>query len=241
LLEEGAKSGMLGAEPAEMIRNVLEFKDLTARDVMIPRSQVEAIDISTPFDDVLRIVAEGGHSRYPVIRSRLDDVIGLLYAKDLFKASEVDGEKRLTDLVRGPANFVAESRKLSSLLKEMRGRRQHLAIVVDELGAVSGIVTLEDVLEEIVGDIRDEHDEKPIEELGDGHIMVDGAVSLNDLGAYLGTSIVTDGDYDSLNALLTHHLGGIPEIGTTLEKYGLKFVVRDKDERRIGKIEVCSL
>src|SRR5262249_53911404 len=146
----------------EMIRNVLEFADRTARDVMVPREKVEAIEITTPIDRALRIVTEVGHSRYPVYKGRLDDVAGLLYAKDLFKALEGPSQPTLRELVP-PANFVAGPRPLSPLLREMRRRRHHLAIVVDELGGVAGIVTLEDILEEIVGDIRDEHDENAIE------------------------------------------------------------------------------
>src|SRR6185437_10566870 len=198
LVDQGERSGLFAAEPAEMIRNVLDFAERTAKDAMIPRSRVEAIEVRTPIDEVYRIVSESGHSRYPVYREELDNVVGLLYAKDLFKAVQPtkDGHgleprsaphagasshppahiptpnppspraserpadpppKKAEDLVRSPGNFVAESRPLSSLLREMRAKRQHMAIVVDEFGSVSGVVTLEDVLEEIVGEIHDEH------------------------------------------------------------------------------------
>ena len=164
LVDEGERAGIFAGEPAEMIRNVLEFSERTAKDAMIPRSKVEAIHVTTPIAEVLRMVAESGHSRYPVYRDQIDNVVGLLYAKDLYKAVHPteDGEPRVTvkkvdDLLR-EANFVAESQPLATLLRGMRSRRQHLAIVVDEFGSVSGIVTLEDVLEEIVGEIHDEHD-----------------------------------------------------------------------------------
>lgn len=249
LVEEGARSGLFGREPAEMIRNVLEFQDRTAKDVMIPRSRVEAIEISTPLEKVLQVVSDSGHSRYPVYRGELDNVVGLLYAKDLFKVLEEHRLKntKLEAIARSPANFVAESQPLSSLLKEMRGRRQHLAIVVDEFGGVSGIVTLEDVLEEIVGDIRDEHDtaeEPPIQELGDGRLMADAAVSLRDLSAFLGPDILLDGEAaqadetHTLEGMLTEHLGKIPEKGTSVSKFGLHFIVRDCDEKHIGKVEI---
>ncbi len=168
LVDEGERAGVLGGEPAEMIRNVLDFAELTARDAMIPRSRVEAIELATPLDEVARLVAESGHSRYPVYREQIDNIVGLLCAKDMYKAlrprEERDGAppvESLAALVRSPANFVAESQPLARLLREMRSRRQHLAVVVDEFGSVSGIVTLEDVLEEIVGEIHDEHDELP--------------------------------------------------------------------------------
>ena len=244
LVDEVEKSGLFGREPAEMIRNVLEFADLTARDVMIPRSRVESIEVGTPIDKAVELVTESGHSRYPIYKDQIDNIVGLLYAKDLFKAIGERGKRvgSLREIVRTPANFVAESQPLSSLLKEMRGRRQHLAIVVDEFGGVSGIVTLEDVLEEIVGDIRDEHDEgeepAAIQDLGDGRLVADAEVSMSDLSAYLGAEIDKDGEYESLGGMLTHHLGKVPEVGTAVSKFGLRFIVRDSDERHIGKVEI---
>lgn len=244
LVDEVEKSGLFGREPAEMIRNVLEFADRTARDVMIPRQRVEMIEVSTPLEKVQEIVTESGHSRYPIYKEQIDNIIGLLYAKDLFKALGDREHKAssLREIIRTPANFVAESQPLSSLLKEMKSRRQHLAVVVDEFGGVSGIVTLEDVLEEIVGDIRDEHDEgeeaAAIQDLGDGRLVADADVSMSDLSAYLGAEIDKDGDYESLGGMLTHHLGKVPEVGTAVSKFGLRFIVRDSDERHIGKVEI---
>jgi CBS domain containing-hemolysin-like protein len=144
------------------------------------------------------------------------------------------------DLVRSPANFVAESQPLSSLLREMRSRRQHLAIVVDEFGNLSGIVTLEDVLEEIVGEIRDEHDtdETGIEELGDGRLVADADVTMRDLGAFLGSTLVSDSEDQPLGQMLTQHAGRVPEVGAAFSKFGLQFIVRDGDDKRIGKVEI---
>ncbi|WP_437496495.1 hemolysin family protein [Sorangium sp. So ce1099] len=244
LVDEVERSGLFGREPAEMIRNVLEFADLTARDVMVPRSKVEAIEISTPLEKVLEIVTESGHSRYPVYKDQIDNIAGLLYAKDLFKVLEERRLKNTTlrEITRSPANFVAESQPLSSLLREMKSRRQHLAIVVDEFGGMSGIVTLEDVLEEIVGDIRDEHDETDdgaaIQDLGDGRLVADAAVSMSDLSAYLGAELDREGKYDSLGGMITQHVGKVPEVGTAVSKFGLRFIVRDSDERHIGKVEI---
>ncbi|MCC6558248.1 MAG: HlyC/CorC family transporter [Polyangiaceae bacterium] len=244
LVDEVERSGLFGSEPAEMIRNVLEFADLTARDVMIPRTKVEMIEVGTPLEKVLEIVTESGHSRYPVYKDQIDNVVGLLYAKDLFQVLEEQRLKNtsLREIVRSPANFVAESQPLSSLLREMKSRRQHLAIVVDEFGGVSGVVTLEDVLEEIVGDIRDEHDEgeesAAIQDLGDGRLVADAEVSMSDLSAYLGAEIDRDGEYESLGGMLTQHLGKVPEVGTAVNKFGLRFIVRDSDERHIGKVEI---
>jgi CBS domain containing-hemolysin-like protein len=247
LVDEGERSGVLASEPAEMIRNVLDFADRTAKDVMIPRDELEGIEVETPLADVLKIVAESGHSRYPVYREQIDNIVGLLYAKDLFKAAHFDEDpsskrpvRNVDDLVRKPANFVAESQPLSSLLREMRQRRQHLAIVVDEFGSVCGIVTLEDVLEEIVGDIHDEHD-VPIEDLGDGRVVADATVSMKELCAHLGADLGTASEDESLGAMLTLHLGKVPEVGTAFSKFGLRFVVRDSDEKHVGKVEVARV
>jgi CBS domain containing-hemolysin-like protein len=246
LVEEGERSGLFGREPAAMIRNVLEFAERTARDVMISRAKVDGIEIGTPLERVLEIVSESGHSRYPVYREQIDNVAGLLYAKDLFKVLEEHRLKNtsLKEIIRHPANFVAESQPLSSLLKEMRARREHLAIVVDEFGGVSGIVTLEDVLEEIVGDIQDEHDDEEesaaIEELADGRLVADATVSMRELCAYLGADLgaEAEAESESLGGMLTHHLGKVPEVGTAVSKFGLHFIVRDSDDNHIGKVEI---
>jgi CBS domain containing-hemolysin-like protein len=249
MVDQVERSGLVGKEPAEMIRNVLEFADRTARDVMVPRSKVEAIEVMTPLEQVLKIVTESGHSRYPVYKDQIDNVVGLLYAKDLFKVLEEHRLKNtsLKEIMRSPANFVAESQPLSSLLREMRARREHMAVVVDEFGAASGIVTLEDVLEEIVGDIRDEHDEteeapppsSPIEDIGDGRVVVDASVTMSDLRAHMGAELDSDGGgEESIGGMLTHHAGKIPAAGTAISKYGLQFIVRDSDDKHIGKVEI---
>ena len=241
VVAEGQKRGSLGREPAEMIRNVLELKDLVVRDVMVPRTRVSAIEVTRPISEVLKTVASEGHSRFPVYRDKVDNIVGLLYAKDLFRILKDDqlGERALVDLVRAPVNFVPETQGVSSVLREMRSRRLHMAVVIDEFGGVSGIVTLEDILEVIVGEIRDEYDteEAPIQDLGDGRLLVDATVSVDDLSAYLGAKI-PDGDYESLGGLLLHRAGRVPAIGTHVEAFDFCFIVREADEKRIIKVEI---
>ena len=242
VVTEGQKHGSLGREPAEMIRNVLELKDLVVRDVMVPRTRVSAIEVTRPIPEVLKIVASEGHSRFPVYRDKVDNIVGLLYAKDLFRVlKDVKLQSHaLIDLVRAPVNFVPETQGVSSVLREMRSRRLHMAVVIDEFGGVSGIVTLEDILEVIVGEIRDEYDteEAPIQDLGDGRLLVDAAVSVDDLSAYLGAKIPEDGDYESLGGLLVHRAGKVPDIGTQIEAFDFFFIVREADEKRIIKVEI---
>jgi putative hemolysin len=242
MVDQAEKSGLFGRGPGEIIRNVFEFADQTAKEVMVPRAKVEAIELSTPPDQVIRLVAESGHSRYLVYKEQLDNVVGLLHAKDLFKAGEAfrAGDVVLKDILR-PANFVAQSQQLVSLLRLMRRKRQHMVIVVDELGQLSGVVTLEDVLEQIVGDIQDEHDdasEAPVQDLGGGRFLAVGDVSIGDLGVYLGADIRADGDYDSLGAMLAHAAGEVPKRGVEIRKFGMRFKVLDADERHVQRVEI---
>jgi CBS domain containing-hemolysin-like protein len=246
MVDEGEKSGLFAPEPAEMIRNVLVLSERTAKEVMVPREKVEAIEISTPIEQAKQRVSEVGHSRYPLYKDQLDNVVGLLHAKDLFKI-DADPAKSLRDLARSPVNFVAGTQTLVVLLQEMKRRRQHLAVVVDELGSVSGIVTLEDILEEIVGDIRDEHDEaedpqvevqEGIEDLGDGRLVADANVSVGDLSKYLGGADLGDNAEGSLGEMLEDHFGKVPETGAAFSKFGLEFIVRDVADEHIDKIEI---
>jgi putative hemolysin len=239
----GEKAGSIANEPAEMIRNVLDFKDLTAREVMVPRRRISAIELASKLDDVLALVTTDGHSRYPVYRETLDNVVGLLYVKDLFALVR---DKRLTqstlnDLVRSPVLFVAETQPAASVLREMRGKRLHMAIVSDEFGGTGGLVTLEDILEEIVGEIRDEYDtdhDQQIEQVGDNRFVADAAISIGDLANRLGKDLPVEGDFESLGGLLVHRAGRVPPIGSTLTVDGFTFIVREADETHIVKVEI---
>jgi CBS domain containing-hemolysin-like protein len=243
VVAEGEKAGAIAEEPAEMIRNVLDFKDLTAKEVMVPRRKISGLEIGTSLEKVLDFVSREGHSRYPVYRETLDNVVGLLYAKDLF---EVVGNKQLqattlAGLVRKQVLFVVETQSALSVLREMRSKRLHMAIVSDEFGGTAGLVTLEDIIEEIVGEIQDEHDtedDTQIQELDDGRFVADAAIPLADLEAHLGREFPADGDFESLGGLILHREGRVPPVGTTLELDGFKLIVREADETRVVKVEI---
>ncbi len=242
LVTEGELSGSLGHEQSEMIRNVLDFGDINAGQLMVPRTQVVAIEIDTPISEVLAVIAESEHSRYPVYRENIDNVVGVLHAKDLLPhLSRGDLEKvGLPVLVRQPVVFVPESQPADSVLREMRAGKQHLAVVLDEFGGTSGILTLENLLEQIVGDIRDEHDveEPPIADLGEGKLLVDASVSIADLSRYLGAELPTDGDYHTLAGFIVAELGTVPEVGVRITAFDLDFEVKEADERRVLKVEI---
>ena len=244
VIEQGEEEGSIAQDHAQMLRSVLEFKNTVAREIMVPRTQVVALEIETSIQEVLASVMESGHSRYPVYRSHIDDVEGVLYAKDLFKVlqnTSDPSEISLGSVIRKPVFFAAESQKIGVLLREMQRRRSHLAVVVDEFGGAAGIVTLEDIVEEIVGEIQDEHDEEAplVYERAPGHYFVDTSISVYDLEEQLGEAICEDkGDFDSLGGLLVHLAGQVPVIGETLRAGSYRIVVLDADERRVRRVEM---
>jgi CBS domain containing-hemolysin-like protein len=243
VVSQGERTGAIANEPAEMIRNVLDFKDLVIKDVMIPRRRASGIDMGTSLTDVIEMVSTEGHSRYPVFRETLDNVVGLLYAKDLFKVVREGrlATAKLTDIIRMNVLFVLETQPTASVLREMRAKNLHMAVVSDEFGGTSGIVTLEDILEEIVGDIRDEHDlatDAQIQQVGEGRFVVDAAVSLSDLSARIGKDLPANGEFESVGGLLIDRAGRVPEVGATLQLDGVRFVVREADETRVVKVEI---
>ena len=244
VVAQGEKAGALEKEPAAMIRNVLDFKHLTAREVMVPRRRISSIHVAMPLDAVLEHVIKDGHSRYPVYRETPDNMVGCLYVKDLFDVVREGklGEKSLEDLIRKPVLFVTEGQGALSVLREMRQRRLHLAIVTDEFGGTGGLVTLEDIIEEIVGDIRDEYDtdEVHFQKLGEGRYIADAAIPLADLEKHLGRRLPEsdDGEFESLGGLVVQRVGRVPEVGTTVQLDGYKLIVREANETHVVKVEI---
>jgi putative hemolysin len=241
VVSEGERAGAMAREPAEMIRKVLDFKDLTAREVMVPRRKIEGVEVSTPLSEVVALAADGKHSRYPVYRETIDNIVGQLYVKDLFAVVRDGGieTRQLADLVRSPVMFAAESQSAAKILADMKAKRLHMAIISDEFGGTAGLVTLEDILEEIVGDIRDEKDaEAPIQTMGDGRVVVDASVSIADLEHALGKSLPDDGEFESVGGLIVSRAGRVPKVGATLRVDGLKLIVREADEKRVVKVEI---
>jgi CBS domain containing-hemolysin-like protein len=240
-ISEGEKAGSIANEPAEMIRKVLDFKDLTAREVMVPRRHIVGIEAGAALQDVLALVASEKHSRYPVYRDNLDNIVGLLSVKDLFAVVR-DGRvaaTKLAEIVRTPVMFVTESQSAAKILQDMRSKRLHMAIVSDEFGGTGGLVTLEDIIEEIVGDIRDEHDvEAPIQSLGDGRVVADASVALADVAHALGKPLPDDGQFESLGGLIIGRAGRVPSVGATLHVSGFKLIVREADVTRVVKVEI---
>ncbi|MBN1773217.1 MAG: HlyC/CorC family transporter [Deltaproteobacteria bacterium] len=243
MIDLGERDGVLEKQHGDMLRSVLEFEDTTVKEIMVPRTEMVVVSIAAPLADVLRMVNESRHSRFPVYRDRLDNVVGTLHVKDLLRhVGEVTTCQTFdwTEHVRPKPLFVPETQKISDLLREMQTRRLHLAVVVDEFGGTAGLVTLEDVLEEIVGEIQDEYDaEEPlIQEDADGHLLADARVPLWDLGQHLHTEFPEDNDYGTLGGFVTHELGRLPERGAQFEWRGYGFTVREADARRVRRVEI---
>ena len=245
IVEEGEKSGHFAHDEAELIKNVLEFGDHTVGEMMVPRTHVNALEIGTPIATVLERIKRDEHSRFPVYEERIDNVVGVLHVKDLISVIENDEFStaiELEPLLRRPALYVSDGQSAISVLHEMRQKRQHLAIVIDEFGSMHGIITFEDLIERIVGDIRDEHDEDApsIVKLNDGRLSVDAAVSIVDLNRRLDTELPEDESYNSLGGLLVARMGRVPPVGAKLVEFGMEFVVRQADERHVSRVEIVE-
>ncbi|WP_372614787.1 HlyC/CorC family transporter [Halomonas sp.] len=225
-----------------IIEGALQISDQQVREVLIPRSQVTTIALDQPLEEYLPVILETGHSRYPVIGENLDEVKGLLLAKDLLpllrRGKENGVPFRLEEVIR-PAMFVPESKRLNSLLKEFRDTHNHMAVVVDEYGGTAGIVTIEDILEQIVGDIEDEHDideEDDIRELGEGRFAIRALTPIEDFNEHFETDF-SDEEFDTLGGLVMQRFGHLPSRGEHTEIKGWSFTVLNADNRRIRLLE----
>jgi magnesium and cobalt transporter len=235
----------LDAEEKSMLSGVLEVSETQVREVMVPRSQMVVIDIEDDFDETLKLIVESGHSRFPVIGEDRDEVLGILLAKDLLRYYGSEEAKELTvrKLLR-PASVIPESKRLNALLKEFRASHNHMAIVVDEYGGVAGLLTIEDVLEEIVGEIDDEHDQEEAEYIrpdgdhdGKPCFAVRALTRVEDFNEYFNCEL-EDEEYDTIGGLVLHELGRLPRRGEKVGFGGFEFAVVNADDRRIDALRV---
>ncbi|MDH5455583.1 MAG: CBS domain-containing protein [Gammaproteobacteria bacterium] len=235
----------LDAEEKSMLTGVLEVSETQVRDVMVPRSQMVVIDIEDPFDETLAMIVKSGHSRFPVIGEDRDEVLGILLAKDLLRYFGRDAASEVTirKLLR-PAAVIPESKRLNALLKEFRASHNHMAIVVDEYGGVAGLLTIEDVLEEIVGDIEDEHDDEEAvfirpdgDRNGKPSFAVRALTRVEDFNDYFECEL-EDEEYDTIGGLVMHALGRLPRRGEKVSLGGFEFAVVKADKRRIDALQV---
>ena len=242
MAEVGHEEGVIEESEKELIHSIFEFGDRVVREVMVPRPDIVAIEADRPLRDVQALVLRHGFSRIPVYRGDLDDIVGVVYAKDVLKAlHQGKHDTPLAEIVR-PAHFVPESKKVAELLKEMQREKFHIALVTDEYGSVSGLVTLEDLLEELVGEIADEYDrdEPTMEPVGDGVYRVSGKLAIDEVNELLDVDLPHE-EWDTVGGLMLGLLGAIPNEGQEVRFRNLVFKAERVQGRRIAKVLITRL
>jgi len=237
----GLEEPVIEEDEREMIRGVIGLDATEVREVMVPRIRIVALEAHATIEDVRKATAEHGHSRFPIYEEDLDSIIGILYVKDLFTGADDSDDLDLASIARN-AFVVPETKKVDSLLEEFKRRKTHIAIVADEFGGTAGLVTLEDILEEIVGEIQDEHDPtgEPLELAADGSIVAEGVVPLIEIADKLELNL-PDEKFETIGGLVYDRVGGIPEVGQTVEDYGLSIQIEAMDGQRISRVRVTRV
>jgi putative hemolysin len=243
IVERGGEQGVLEAEEEQMINAVIELGERRVHEVMVPRVSIAGLSVEATFEEAIDLVIQEGHSRVPVYEDSIDEVVGILYAKDLlpYLKSDAEAHPPLRKLLRPPV-LVPESMTIDDLLHELQRRKVHLAIVLDEYGGTAGMVTIEDLLEEIVGEIQDEYDvEEPlVVKLSDSQARVDGRADVDALAETfdMDLELEDEEEYDTVGGLVYHRVGGVPSPGDRVELPGLTLTVESTDGRRVGKVLV---
>lgn len=236
LMDEGQAKGLVTNEESDMVFAVLDLKETKAQSIMIPRIEVSSAPVDASLGEIIKLVADCGHTRIPIHKENIDQIVGILHAKDLLKLWGEDPHIIVpAEILRKPY-FVPENKLISDLLKELKENKNHLAVVTDEYGGTAGIVTIEDILEEIVGDIQDEHDnDLPlITRLGQGRFLVDARLEADRLAEDLRVKL-PKGDFESVGGLIIHLLGRIPEEGETFSFRNFDITIQNADQRKIKK------
>jgi putative hemolysin len=239
LLKEARERGIFSHTEQELIHSVFEFTDISVREVMVPRPKIHAIQVSTPIEQVIQYMEESKFSRYPVYGESINEILGILYYKDFFGALAKKEPVVLRHLVH-PVYYIPETMKVSHLLKELQRRRTQMAIVINEYGSVEGLVTMEDLVEEIVGEIQDEYDteERPVERLKDGSLAIDASLSVRDLREDYGLAIPESSEYETLGGFVMAQLQDMPRVGEIIQHGEHRFTIVDMEGRRIVKVKV---
>jgi CBS domain containing-hemolysin-like protein len=241
IVDMGEEKGTLQQDEKEMIHSIFEFGETTVKEIMIPRIDMVCISTDSKLNSLLRLIIKHLHSRIPIYKDKIDNIIGIIYAKDLltFVNRKSNGEANLEKLAR-PAYFVPEQKKIDELLREFQSQRIHMAIVVDEYGGTSGIVTLEDIIEEIVGEIQDDHDsEQPLyQKLSDNEFLVDGGMDLEEMNEELLINLPTEEGVETLGGFLFGLFGSVPREKQSVSYENYKFVIEKVIRRRITKVKI---
>lgn len=241
LMNAGEVEGIINEEENEMIRAIFTLRDTIVREIMVPRTDMASVNADATVSEVLATINECGHSRIPVWDRTLDNIVGIIYAKDFLKYWGMpDLAVVLRKVMRAPY-FVPETKQLEELLHDFKKKRVHIAIVIDEYGGTSGLVTIEDLLEQIVGDIQDEYDveEEWLVEESEGSVLVDARLPIEELEAYFGLEVERN-KFDTVGGLIFHLTGRIPWVGEEVETGDIRLIVLEADERRISKVRIAK-
>ncbi|WGQ07605.1 hemolysin family protein [Pedobacter gandavensis] len=239
LLDQGKESGALDTNEHELIKNVFDFNERVVKNIMVPRTKISGIELSTPPAAVIDKIIGDGYSRLPVYDGIIDKIIGIIHAKDILPLLASKKDWVLQDIIRKPY-FVPETKKINDLLSELQQKRIQIAIVIDEFGGTAGMVTLEDIVEEIVGEIQDEYDEeKPtVEKISETEFIINAYATVYDVNEHLPHDLPEDEDFDTVGGLVSHAFGKIPEVGDSEECYGYLFTILKKTEQNIETIKL---
>ena len=241
-IEASEEEGLVNEDESEMLRSIFSLGTTIVREVMVTRTEMACVTVDATVRELLDTIIGCGHSRLPVYEDSIDNIIGLLYAKDLLKQWGTAEETLSVRSIMRPPYFIPESKNLEQLLQEFKRKRVHLAIVIDEYGGTSGLITIEDLLEQIVGDIQDEYDseESLLTAHTDGSVTADGRLPVEELEEYFEIQIERD-KFDSVGGLVFHLIGKIPAIGDAIEGAGLRLTILDADVRRVKKVGIALL
>jgi len=240
MISESEEEGIINEDEEEMLHSIIEFGETIVREVMIPRTDMVCCPIDAGIEQLLKIIISSGHSRFPIYEGTTDRIVGIVYAKDLLRFWGRDPKTVAIAKVMRPPFFVPETKRIEELLQDFKSRRVHLAIAVDEFGGTSGLITIEDLLEEIVGDIMDEYDleEDELKEEADGSYLVDARINIYELEELLNLSVPNKEQFDTLGGYLAHLVGHVPVVGETIRDGKLDMTVIEGDERRISRVRI---
>lgn len=244
MINVGEEKGVIQETETEMINSIFEFDDTIVKEVMTPRTDMVAVSINADMEEILNVIVEEHFSRIPVYMDTIDNIIGILYVKDLFGIIKKDGELEISlkDIIR-EANYVSEYKKIDELFRDMQKSKNHMAIVIDEYGGTAGLITIEDLLEEIVGNIFDEYDDEILEyeELDDNTYLVNGMLSLDEVNHIMGLDLPEEElEFDTISGMVLSLSGKMPEVGDEVEFDGIKFRIEEVEDKRITKIKVTK-
>jgi len=239
LIEQGAEKGVITPGEGAMIQSIFEFGETVAREVMVPRTSIVAVDKSDSLKLILDLVMEKGHSRLPIYDGDIDHIVGMLHVKDLLGSWGASLKEALPPEIIRPPIIVPENKKIMELLTELRQKKSHMAIVLDEYGGTAGLVTLEDIIEEIIGEIRDEYDdeEEGITQVDGDTLLVDARLYIGDLEDFLSIKL-PEGDFETVGGFIIDLIGRVPEQNEEIRYRDLRFTIRSADERKINLIEI---